>query len=270
MRFFGKRKAEAVNEKEHSLRRRAVTAVLAVLAFLSMTTTTYAWFKLNIFAGVGDLEIKISTGAELRVAMENLGTDISAYGKSITEEMLNDYLSDYNMTSDKIFLEPVTTSDGISFTDADGEKKLPNSVSYLQFKCFFISSEDMWVHLTDGEGLIGADNVKTSVTTESTGAKADVIYCSRIGFLSNSGSAIFEPYSGTPVNEQKTFDLPQGQSNYSDGTRLFYLKAFEPTEVTVTVWIDGEDPQCDDDVQGAHLAIDLGFIGCDSDNVPIY
>lgn len=39
--------------------------------------------------------------------------------------------------------------------------------------------------------------------------------------------------------------------------------------MTIRVWIDGEDPECDDDVQNAQLSVQLGFVGCDENNNPI-
>ena len=73
----------------------------------------------------------------------------------------------------------------------------------------------------------------------------------------------------TPVNGQTTFDLPSGSMVYSNNTRLFHLNQLEPVKVTVRLWIEGNDPECDDDVQDAQLSVQLGFVGCDKDNKPI-
>ncbi len=56
---------------------------------------------------------------------------------------------------------------------------------------------------------------------------------------------------------------------YSNSTRLFHLDEMTPKKVTVRLWVDGEDPQCDDDVQDADLKVALSFVGCDENNVPI-
>jgi hypothetical protein len=81
--------------------------------------------------------------------------------------------------------------------------------------------------------------------------------------------AVYEPNKGTQINSLTTFDLPGGEMRYSNSTRLFHLEEMEPQMVTIRLWIDGEDPQCDDDVQDADLSVRLGFIGCDDNNVPI-
>ncbi len=269
MGFFNRIVDDMIKEKVPYNRRKALIVFVSVLTLLSMVTSTYAWFKINTFAGVDTLDMHISVSAQLKVSMENHGTDLDLYDKIITNDMIDTYLSRYNTNLDEIVLDPVTTSDGITFTNQRGAEKQPNDRSFLQFKCFFIATEEMWVHLTTESTDDGMDD-GTMVTTESTGSKADVINCPRVGFVAENGdSAIYEPNAGTPVNSQSTFDLPSGTMVYSDSNRLFHLNAMEPTEVTVSLWIDGEDPQCDDDVQDAHLAVQLGFIGCDEDNNPI-
>ena len=40
-------------------------------------------------------------------------------------------------------------------------------------------------------------------------------------------------------------------------------------QVTIRIWIEGEDPQCDDDVQLANLQVQLNFEGTDDNNVPL-
>lgn len=269
MGFFNKIVDEMVEEKVPFKKRKALIVFVSILTLLSMVTSTYAWFKINTFAGVDSLDMHISVSAQLKVSMEDHGTDLDAYEKIITNEMINSYLASYNTEISKILLDPVTTTDGRTFVNQRGAEKAPNDRSYLQFKCYFIATEDMWVHLTT-ESTEEQMEDGTKVSTNSTGAKADVINCPRVGFVAANGdSAIYEPNRGTPVNGQDTFDLPSGTMVYSNGTRLFHLNAMEPTEVTINLWIDGEDPQCDDDVQDAHLAVQLGFIGCDEDNNPI-
>ncbi len=269
MGFFNNIVDDMVNEKMPHNKRKALIVFVSVLTLLSMITSTYAWFKINTFAGVDSLDMHISVSAQLKVSMEDHGKDLDQYGKVITNEMINGYLTQYDTSIEELMLDPVTTSDGITFTGEHGGVRQPNFRSYLQFKCYFIATEDMWVHLTTESTDEGMDN-GTRVSTNSIGEQADVINCPRVGFVAENGdSAIYEPNAGTPVNGQNTFDLPSGTMVYSNSTRLFHLNALEPTEVTINLWIDGEDPQCDDDVQDAHLAVQLGFIGCDEDNIPI-
>lgn len=270
MSFFNKIVDEMVSEKVPRKKRKRLIVFIALITLLSMTTATVAWFSVNTFAGVDSLDLHISMSAQLKVAMEDNGTDLSRYTKVITNEMIDGYLQKNNNTSlSQIVLDPVTTTEGTRFTNQRGGERKPNDRSYLEFECYFIATEDMWVHLTTESTEQGNDD-GTKVTTTSTGAQADVVNCTRVDFSTErNGTAIYEPNRSNPVNGQNTFDLPAGAMVYTDNTRLFHLQQLTPTKVTIRVWIDGEDPQCDDDVQDAQLSVQLGFIGCDENNIPI-
>lgn len=258
-----------INDNISRKRRKRVIVFVSVITLLSMITSTVAWFTVNTFAGVDSLDLNISVSAQLKVSMENHGSELDQYVKEITNEMVDGYLATQNTSLSQIVLDPVTTSNGTRFTNQKGTLRNPNNRSYLEFKCFFIATEDMWVHLTTESTAQGKGD-GTKVTTTSTGAKADVVNCARVDFSTAlNGTAIYEPNKSVAVNGQNTFDLPTGTMVYTDNTRLFHLEELTPTEVTVRVWIEGEDPQCDDDVQDAQLLVQLGFVGCDNNNVPI-
>ena len=170
-----------------------------------MTTATVAWFTVNTFAGVDNLDIKISMSAQLKVAMEDYGTDLERYTKVITNEMVDSYLQKQGTSLEEIMLDPVTTTNGTRFTNQRGTEKEANNRSYLEFECYFIATEDMWVHLTT-ESADDNEDSGTKVTTTSTGPKADVVNCARVDFSTEkNGTAIYEPNRGTPVNGQSTF-----------------------------------------------------------------
>ena len=183
--------------------------------------------------------------------------------------MVDEYLATQDTKLEDIILDPVTTSDGVRFVNQGGNEREPNHHSYLEFDCYFIATEDMWVHLTT-ESTDNINNDGTAVTTESTGPQADVVNCTRVDFTSaTNGTAIYEPNKGTPVSGQTTFDLPSGTMVYSDNTRLFHMEEMVPKKITIRIWIDGEDPECDDDVQQAQLTVQLAVVGTDDNNNPM-
>lgn len=260
---------KSLNERQRSLKKRKrLIAFLSIITVLGLLTSSYAWFSVNTFAGVDTLDLHISVSAQLKVSMENHGTDLSKYVKVITNEMVDGYLSKYDTSIADTLLDPVTTTDGRTFTNKSGAEREPNNRSYLEFECYFIATEDMWVHLTTEDSEInGVDG--TAVTSSDNLPKAEVVQCTRVGFSTDTEMAVYEPNKATQINSLTTFDLPAGQMVYSNSTRLFHLDQLTPTKVTIRLWIDGEDPQCDDDVQEADLSVQLGFIGCDENNRPI-
>lgn len=269
MGFFNKAVDKMVNERVPLRKRKRLIVFIAIITLLSMTTATVAWFTVNTFVGVDTLDVHISVSAQLKVAMDDYGTDLDKYTKVITNDMIDEYLADYDTSLEDTVLDPVTTTEGTTFTNQRGTVREANNRSYLEFECYFIATEDMWVHLTTESTESGNDD-GTKVSTDSTGAQADVVNCTRVDFSTETnGTAIYEPNKTTAVNGQTTFDLPSGTMVYSNNTRIFHLDQLTPTKVTIRLWIDGEDPQCDDDVQEADLSVQLGFIGCDENNQPI-
>ena len=247
------------------------TIMIMIIALLAVCTGTLAWFTLNTFSAVNDLEMTIGTGAQLLVSTEDHGTDLSKYVKEITNEMINDYLkkslNDNEANLDKILLDPLTSQKGIELLTRSGIKRDPNTGGYLEFPIYFIATKDMYVHLTSDDTATNK-NDGSSVSTTETGVKADVINCPRISFEENGTTRIWEPNQGSPVAGQSTFDLPNPMS-YTNNTRLFHLDAMKPKKIMVRLWIEGEDPQCDDDVQNAQLTVALCFMGTDENNEAI-
>lgn len=243
------------------------TIMILLIALLALGTGTLAWFTLNTFSAVDNLEMTIGTGAELLVSTEDHGTDLSLYTKEITNEMINEYLREYDTSLDKIILDPLTSDKGIELFTKNGTKRTENVGGYLEFPIYFIATKEMYVHLTSDNTASDKDD-GTRVSTTSTGAKADVVNCPRVSFEEEGSTRIYEPNQGSPVAGQSTFDIPTPMK-YTDGTRLFHLDAMKPKKIMVRVWIEGEDPECDDDVQEAQLSVALCFMGTDENNEAI-
>ena len=265
-----KRAAERLtSEKMSTKSRRRLIVFIAIITLLSMTTSTVAWFTINTFAGVDTLDVHISVAAQLKVAMHDYGTDLSRYGKVITNEMIDEFLAGDNTKLADIVLDPVTTSDGVRFTNKGGTERTRNKKSFLEFDCYFIATEEMWVHLTTEDADDQRDS-GTKVTSDSPAPKNDVVNCTRVSYTTDSnGTATFENNKGAAVTSLSTFDLPSGTMVYSDSTRLFHLDEMSPKKVTIRLWVEGEDPECDDDVQEADLKVQMSFVGTDNNNVPI-
>lgn len=249
--------------------KRKTTFMLAVIALLVLVTATMAWFTLNSFASIENIQMDITTGVDLRVDMVNHGSgqeNFELFKKTITAEDIDEYLANHNkdVLADQL-LDPVTTSNGRTFFSEKGAEKEANETTYLEFECYFVASRDMWVHLSSEDAN---DFEGTSVTTTETGPKAEIVEAVRVSFENetDNGVVIYEPNRTTPVAGQTTFDLPTPMV-HSDSTRLFFLEQYEPVKVTVRVWAEGEDPQCDNDVQTSNVDFQLLFSGTDENNI---
>ena len=244
--------------------KRKFTFMLSIIAMLVLITATLAWFTLSNFASVNDITLKISTAPELYLDIENRGTDVSLWKKTLTNDMVNTSLRAQNApTLDQQLMDPVTTSNGISFSGQTGNSRDANNTTYIEFKVWFIATADMWVHLSGQTVEVEGQNATTACTTTETGAKADVTKAVRVSYEDNGSAAIWEPNKGTPVNGQTTFDV--GQS-FSNDTRLFHLDKLTPKQITFRIWAEGNDPECDNDVQDANVTFEMLFGGTDENN----
>ncbi len=258
-----------IERKRIKQTRTRLSVFLLILLLLSMITTTFAWFTISSLSAVHNMEITIGTGVQLLISDENHGEDLSLYTNEVTNEEINRQLASYNTNLDDMILDPLTSSDGVRLRTQDGIEKPANNKSFLEFDLFFIATEDMWVHLTSDESEAGANN-GTRVFTSSTGSRADIINCTRVSFTDNetNSTVIYEPNKGYAVANQSTFDLPTPMG-FSNSTRLFSLEKLKPKMITVRIWIEGEDPECDDDVQNANLQLQFNFEGTDENNIPV-
>lgn len=189
---------------------------------------------------------------------------MSLWKKTLTNDMINQYLSSVNAPNlSNQILDPVTSSNGISFTNRTGVSRAANNTTYLEFKVWFIATTDMWVHLSGETVQVENQNATSSVSTTSTGAQADIVRAIRTSFEDSGSAAIWEPNRGSAVAGQTTFDV---STSYSNDTRIFHLDKLTPKQITFRVWLEGEDPEGDDDVQDANVTIQMLFAGTDETN----
>ena len=243
--------------------KRKFTFLLSIIAMLVLITATLAWFTLSNFASVNEISLKISTAPQLYLDIENRGNDVSLWKKTLTNDMINQYLSSVNAPRmNEQLLDPVTSSNGITMKSRTGITRDANK-AFLEFKVWFIATTDMWVHLSGQTVQVDGNNATTSCTTTETGAKADIVKAVRVSYEDSGSAAIWEPNKGSAVAGQTTFDVSQ---SFSNDTRLFHLDKLTPKQITFRIWIEGEDPEGDDDVQDANVAFTMLFGGTDESN----
>ena len=258
-------KRELVKLKKAQARiKRKFTFLLSLIAMLVLITATLAWFTLSNFASVNELNLKISTAPQLYLDTSNRGTDVTQWKKTLTNEMIDQLVTatGAKKVSEQL-LDPVTSSKGITMTNRAGKTREPNKDSYLEFKVWFIATADMWVHLSGQTVQVVDHQATTKISTKETGAKADIVRAMRVSYEDSGSAAIWEPNKGTAVAGQTTFDVSQ---SFSNDTRLFHLDKLSPKQITFRIWLEGEDPECDNDVQDANVTIEMLFGGTDDNN----
>ena len=244
--------------------------MIFIIALLVMVTATLAWFTVSGLAGTDGLDLNCTTGNDLRIATSNRGSDISAYEREVTSEMVDAQLkqNSFKPLAD-IKLAPLSTRNASSnigtrlFLQNGTERTTegPKNGQFLQFSVWLISSGDTTVYLTDKESEAGkADGTKiTSGKTNNT-SQANVVKAARISFEpEGEATRIYEtesrPYAS---NQTNAFSNISGQT---DANKICTLSANTPKQVTIRVWIEGEDPLCVDNIQSSQFSIQLMFEG---------
>ena len=251
-------------EKSKEKKQFLVSILLALIALVSISAATVAWFTIADFTKVYSMGMEITTGMNLRFDLDSHET-FDEYVKTLRFSQIADRIQkDLGFDMRQVPLEPVTTSDVQIFTFEDGALAEKNSGAYLEFTLHFIASEDMLVHLTSQSSSGGRDG--TSVDS-SNHRLPDAM---RISFTVGNRVYIYDPGMGNDSRTKertKWFGLPESdQMVPNDHNQLFELKKDIDCPVTVRVWLEGTDASCTDDIRNADYSIRLRFVGTDEEN----
>ena len=259
-----------------------IALITTLISLIILVTGTYAWFTLSLSGKVQEMELKVTAGDSLFVDTVSHGNNADAYQAKntvnnddiLTQLRSNSWFSN-SATFGAINIYPVTSGDGKKFYSQSNTAISPSALQYMQFDLYFIATRNMQVYLTENNSSSGAgDGTKvTSKDTNST-SQAAIDKCVRISFAESSHDAkIYEPNrngnttltvdgaksdNGGSATMSSTFDDPvAGQS----AAKLFDLVANTEKKITVTIWIEGDDPQCTDAVKSAVFLTQLRFEG---------
>lgn len=257
---------------------------LLVVAAISITTATYAWFSLSNSTSVQSMIVEVGTGTTLKAyAGTTTSTTLASYfgliksegttGSLAPGEIITDALpqvAGVNITSlSQIKLWPVTSGNGVKLYTESGNVGSatvgPEKMYFLQLTLTFLSDTDMDVYLNGDNSSATVDD-KTQVTANTAGSQADenAVKALRISFEDTAAetSLIYEPgYDGAATtlhgaaktdakgDRQPTFTyLGDNSGRHKDASNespaLFSLKANTPKVIVIRMWVEGEDAQC--------------------------
>lgn len=231
-----------VQSKEPDGRQMVLTTVILVLvALVSVTAATVAWFSIADRTKVKSMSMEITTGSNLRFDLDS-HEEFDDYVKTLTFEQIAARINrEKGFDMRTVPLEPVTTANYHTFTLENGTVVESSKGAYLEFMLHFMATEDMVVHLT------GANSDGKNDGTRVMSSNSSLPRAMRISF--------------TVGNETKVYDPGAGNSEIE----LFPLKEYTNQPVMVHIWLEGTDEECTDALRGADYAIQLRFVGTDED-----
>jgi hypothetical protein len=255
-----------------------IALITTLISLIILVTGTYAWFTLSLSGKVQEMELKVTAGDSLYVDTVTHTTIAQYNGKNtvdnadINTQLGNEIRS--GLTLGGISMNPVTSGNGKNFYSQSGSTVSPSATQYLQFDLYFIGSKAMDVYLAPDSSSGARDGTKVTAKPGQTTSRQAIDKCVRISFAEQGQDAkIYEPNragnttltvnpaktdNGGNATMSSTFDnLGTGAS----AVKLFTLAAETTKKITVTIWIEGDDPQCNDDVKEAIFLTQLRFEG---------
>lgn len=251
-------------EKTGAGKRLYLSILLLLIAIISVTAATTAWFTIADFSRVKSVGLEIFSGANLRFDLD-AHRSLEEYVRTLGFEEIAERISrEQGFSMKEKFLEPVTTQDCKTFTLEDGTVVESETGSYLEFVLHFMAGEDMIVHLTSANSEAGGDGTKV------TSKNQQLIDAMRISFTAGNRTEVYQPGTGTKgssYGKGTTFRLPSADKMVlNDDNALFSLKAYQDLPVTVHIWLEGTDEACTDALRGSDYSIQLRFEGTDENN----
>lgn len=213
--------------------------LLVLLALVSITAATVAWFSIADRTKVRSMSMEITTGVNLRFDLDAHDT-FDEYVKTLGFEQIAERIEqEKGFKMSEVPLEPVTTTDYAEFTFENGTVVSPEKGAYLEFTLNFMSTQDMDVYLTteDSSGKTDGTKIESS--------NPELPDAMRISFTVDSETIVYDPGNGD-------VDI-----------RLFSLKKEKNRPVIVHIWIEGTDEACTDALRGADYQISMRFVGKD-------
>lgn len=260
-------RAAAVRPDERPLREKlATTVVLVLFAVAAIAAATFAWFSISDHARARSMIIEANAGNSLRFdldAHESFEDYVKTLGfDQIASRMQQE--SGFDVASGT--LEPVTTSDGQTFTFEDGSAASRESGAYLEFTLNFMSVKDCAVHLTSANGDSGEGGTRFESNVDG------MVLALRMSFSADDRTWIYDPNLGdasTTEGAVTRFGLPSADSMQTDeANTLFDLQEEVNKPVVCRIWLEGTDPNCTNMLKGGQYSIYMRFEGVQTTDAP--
>lgn len=244
-------------EEKQDLRHRLATTLLLVLfALVAIAMATFAWFSIADHAKARSFALTANAGNALRFDLD-AHDDFNQYVSTLGFDQISARISAENgVDIDTSKLQPVTTSDGQSFTYEDGSAAQAQTGAFLEFTLHFISHEDVVVRLTGEAGSNG--EAGTAFTSNVQGLPEAM----RMSFTCDGRTWVYNPNMGATASgsgQMATFGIVTGGS--SEAANMFSLVADTDKPTIVRIWLEGTDPNCTNMVKGADYSVSMRFEG---------
>lgn len=257
------------------------TACMLIVAVMSLTGVTYAWFTAGNDARIDGMDVTVTS---------------SDGGIEIWNETTNEWASRLTMSTGLASVKPVSTANGTTFFEASVNAENSSQIVSSTANPAYYYTKTLRVRNT-GSDPITVNLAGTTITAkewvegESTFENTDIFGAARIYIKytipaeSEGGDAtvveyFFAPHDSATYYGIKEASKGKGEKNTDvyftiNAANEAYTKAITPVgatdceielpasgapvDVYIAVWLEGQDPDCNNDNAGGAFDIVLQF-----------
>lgn len=246
------------------------TICMLVVAVMSLTGVTYAWFQQGEKATV--------TGMQMNVDVAEGGFEVSTaqngtYGNALT----------LTVNTDQV--KPVSTANAKNFYDVEFNPANTAEIKSIAGNATNVIVQDLWLRNTSTEEVVYVNLIdsviKAAVNSKFGGATNDAYLAARMAILNAEGNIIGGIYSPDP--DEASYNALQGTSNgyfaaYT-GTdaattsittvglddieielpKMSNANTYNPVHIQVVIWLEGQDTDAKQHNAGGAFDISLNF-----------
>ncbi len=236
-RFSARRDSKDIARVVRWKRRAAVIAVVSVLVLLIL------WIVGWLMSTIGDLVISVENGAAQKgiVISESLDEDGNP-NKPKLQLSASNVTDVTNITYDWL---PTDLND-----EADGEHNGENYLAYT----FYLTNT-------------GRDTIDLESELKFTGIAKNADEALRVMIYKNGEPTVYAQKNrdGSQLEEVVNFEFVEGGDDLNKENYLIMkdvtkdIKPDETIKFTIVTWIEGEDPECINDIMGGHVKMQWFF-----------
>ena len=220
-RYHAKRDSKDIAKQVKWKRRAGVALIILVLVLLLL------WIISWLLTEIGDLVISVDNGAAKKGITISANADGSDPNTKLTAENVTEVT---NITYEWL---PTNLDE-----EADGSHNGQNYLAYT----FYLTNN-------------GSETLDYNSTLNLTGVAKSADEATRIMVYRNGEPAVYakKNMDGSPLEELVNFEFVDEETIFN--TEVTSLKPGDTDKYTIVTWIEGNDPECIDDIMGGFIKL---------------
>lgn len=244
------------------------TACLLVVAVMSLTGVTYAWFTYGTQAEV--------TGMQMNVATADGGVEVSTTQDGV-------YASAMTLDPKLDQVKPVSTADAVEFFNVELNPANTSQIKAIEGSTDNVIIQTLWLRNTGTEKVTVnlAGTTITSAENATTKGTSDIVKAARMAVLdadNNIIGAIYSPqmneaaYNAIQATTEEYFAMygshATGTTSITTGSLdnivielpgMTDATTYNPVQITVVIWVEGQDSDAVNQNANGAFNIELVF-----------